>query len=148
MLSRRSLCWLALLALMLARCSILKPGLTPAQQTYLNNAKATPLDIVIPQGELPKAWANARDFVRKYSPLPLIQSDEAEIRTRDPAPDGIDVGWEIHVRPATLGSVGIVINPLVTERGYGGNAESRGQHNAHLLAYYLKTGQLEPALVQ
>jgi len=128
-------------------CSVFKPNLTAAQAAYLDKASAAPLQFTVSEKELPQAWQRARNFVEKHGALRIVRSDERDIATEPPAPDGLEVGYEIHNTPAAGGNVRIVVNAISNARGYGSNAATRANRSAHILAYYIRTGELDASLL-
>jgi hypothetical protein len=128
-------------------CSLFKPNFSPAQSAYLDKAVAAPLQFTVSEKDLPDAWRRAQDFVEKNSKLRMVRSDEHNIETEQPSPDGFDFGYEIHNTPAGRGEVRIVVNVISNGRGYWTNTANRATRNAHLLAYYIKTGELDSSLL-
>ena len=116
--------------------------LTPDQQQYLQSAMATPLDFTMPKVEADEAWKRALDFIQRFSSLRLQQMSEHVIRTYDPTSFSIPFGY--YVRRVPLGNADrFTVECMCSTMSL--NDETL--QNAHILAYYMKTGKLDPMLV-
>ena len=83
------------LAVALAGCSLLTTHHDPKQQSYLDKVYAMDLQYAIPEENLPAAWVRAKEFISKYSTLPIVRADEQDIATAEVAPDGLDIGYHV-----------------------------------------------------
>jgi hypothetical protein len=138
----------AALAIVLAGCSIFGTHHTAQQQTYLDKVYALDLQYEIPQANLPGAWERAKDFVGKYSTLPIVHADENDIQTAEVAPDGLDIGYHIYnYSGGQPGMVRIVVHTITNDKAYGSNIAYRARRDAHILAYYICYGVIEPSLI-
>lgn len=135
------------LAAALAGCSLLTTHHDPQQQSYLDKVYAMDLQYAIPEENLPAAWGRAKEFISKYSTLPVVRADEQDIATAEVAPDGLDIGYHVYNYSTQPGKVRIVVHTLTNDKVYGSNIAYRAKRNAHILAYYIAYGVIEPSLI-
>ena len=63
------------------------------------SARNYPLIFAIPNEDVPKAWARAREFIEKYGTLRLKTATDRKIETDEPPPGDIDVAYYVYRRP-------------------------------------------------
>lgn len=123
-----------------ATTSMLK--LTPEEQTYLEKAKAFPLEFTIPKSEADEAWGRAQSFIGRFSSMKLQTATDFVIQTYNPASPAVDFGYYVTKTP--MGDkVQITVQCNTGNMFAGADANT----NAHILAYYIKTGELVPRLI-
>jgi len=110
------------------------------EQTYLAKAMPFPLEFTIPKGEADEAWGRAQSFIGRYSSMKLQIATDFILQTYNPS--GIDFGYYVTKTP--MGD-----NVQITVRGLTDSwfAVAAANKNAHILAYYIKTGELIPRLI-
>jgi hypothetical protein len=135
------------LAVALAGCSTFATHHDPQQQAYLDKVYAMNLQYAIPAENLPAAWERAKDFINKYSTLPIVRADEQDIATAQVAPDGLDIGYHVYNYSTEPGKVRIVVHTVTNDKVYGSNIAYRAKRDSHILAYYIAYGVIEPALI-
>ena len=124
-----------------ATTSMLK--LTPEERTYLEKAKAFPLEFTIPKSEADEAWGRAQSFIGRFSSMKLQTVTDFVIQTYNPRSTDVDFGYYVTKTP--MGD-----KVQITVQCNTGNvfAEEDANNNAHILAYYIKTGELvNPRLI-
>jgi hypothetical protein len=124
-----------------ATTSMLK--LTPEEQTYLEKAKAFPLEFTIPKSEADEAWGRAQSFIGRFSSMKLQTVTDFVIQTYNPGSGDVDFGYYVTKTP--MGDkVQITVQCNTGNMFAGADANT----NAHILAYYIKTGELvNPRLI-
>jgi len=126
----------------------LAPKLNPEQSDYLDKAKDFPLAFAIPAAETPKAWERAREFIERYGTLKLRTADDRVIETILPEASDLDIGYTVIKRPYGDAQYKIAIETQTASRFGGSSTSNKARTNAHLLAYYIATGIIDPALVE
>lgn len=124
-----------------ATTSMLK--LTPEEQTYLEKARAFPLEFTILKSEADEAWGRAQSWVGKFSSMKLQIATDFVIQTYNPGFTDVDFGYYVTKTP--MGD-----NVQITVKCITGNwfCGTDAKTNAHILAYYIKTGELSnPRLI-
>jgi len=123
-----------------ATTSMLK--LTPEEQMYLEKAKAFPLEFTIPKSQADEAWGRAQSFIGRFSSMKLQTVTDFVIQTYNPISPNVDFGYYVTKTP--MGDkVQITVQCNVGNIFSGADANT----NAHILAYYIKTGELVPRLI-
>lgn len=113
------------------------------KQAYLERVKSFPLEFTIAWSEADEAWARAQSFIGKFSPTRLQIVTNFVIQTYEPMGCSDDYGYSIIKTP--MGDKFQIIVECTT-----GNTLMRpyADTNAHILAYYIKTGEfLSPRLI-
>ena len=109
------------------------------EQSYLTKVTSFPLRFTIPKSELPDAWGRAQSFIAQYSDMKIQIATNNVIQTYNPSDSSINYGYSVTNAP--MGdNVIITVKCLNT---YIGNVK-RAELNAHALAYFMKTGELNP----
>jgi hypothetical protein len=120
------------------------PELTREQEAYMEEAMAMPLVFTVPTGEADQAWKRAHSFVERFSSLKLQQISNNAIRTYNPNEFSTAFGY--YVKKTLLGE-----NVRFSIQCFCGtlsaSATDASFQNAHILAYYMKTGKLDASLV-
>lgn len=109
------------------------------EQSYLQKVQSFPLRFTIPKSELPDAWGRAQSFISQYSDMKIQTVSNNVIETYNPRSNSIDYGYSITNAP--MGD-----NAIITVKCYNpyvGNSK-KADMNAHALAYYMKTGEVNP----
>jgi hypothetical protein len=121
------------------------PKLTSEQRAYLEEAMAMPLEFTVPIAEADQAWKRAQSFVERFSAMTLQNISANVIRTSNPTQFSTAFGY--YVRKIPLGQdVRFAIQCFCGT--LSASATEASLQNAHILAYYMKTGQLDASLVR
>ena len=111
------------------------------EQTYLAKAMPFPLEFTIPKGEADEAWGRAQSFIGRYSSMKLQIATDFIIQTYNP---GSLSGFGYYVTKTPMGD-----NVQITVQGLTDIYLASANQNAHILAYYIKTGELiNPGLIK
>jgi hypothetical protein len=118
-------------------------SLSPDEQSYLNEAQACPLEFYVPKTDAEDAWGRAQSFIGQYSSMKLQTVTDYVIETYNPRMSDVAYGYSVTKTP---------MNDLVriSVRCFCGNflEGDNTSTNAHILAYYIKTGnEFSPRLV-
>jgi hypothetical protein len=110
----------------------------------LEEAMAVPLEFTIPKVEADQAWKRAQSFVERFSSMKVQNISANVIRTSNPTQLSTTFGY--YIQKILLGE-----NVRFTIQCFCGtlsaSATDASLQNAHILAYYMKTGKLDPSLV-
>jgi hypothetical protein len=114
-------------------------NLTAEERSYLERAEACPLEFTIPADEADAAWGRAQSFIGRFSSMKLQTVTDFVIQTYNPREGNVDFGYYVTKTP--LGDqVRITVECIKGNLFSGADAK----RNAHILAYYIKTGE-EPS---
>jgi hypothetical protein len=121
--------------------------LLPEEQTYLDKVMLTPLEFVIPKTEANDAWGRAQSFISKFSGMKLQTVTEFVIQTYTPTSSDGEAyysgycGYQVTKTP--MGD-----NIQITVQSMAGRMFTKlANRNAHILAHYIKTGELNSNLI-
>jgi hypothetical protein len=110
-----------------------------AMEKYLVEALKCQLEFKLPKSEDYNAWGRAQSYIAKYSPMKIQLVSDFIINTYNPSSNSF--GFNIVKTP-----IGDSIQFLI-ECFAGNNVENEvAEKNAHLCAYYIKSGNPPPAL--
>jgi hypothetical protein len=127
---------------------VLVCGCTPAiklngeQQAYIDKVMKEPLSVAVSASEAETAWGRANTFVARYASMKIQVSNDYVIETYNPT-DGkgfldFNYGYSVSKVPVKDGFVF-----EVSGMSSGGNlAKGKTARNAHIFAYYIRTGEL------
>ena len=145
------------LAAFMGACSSPPKAKTPEQQKYLSRAEANPLQFSVPLSELDAAIDRAVDWLAEYHQFQFTKADRKVFKEQIRATEAGLLMSPLRYRVGDLGSHGYSVSFVVSggsvnvavmhkhEGGFGlGDAVAR---NAHLLALYIKTGELMPEMI-
>lgn len=146
------------LACCVPACSTLPEAQSPEEQRYLAQVEATPLEFTIPLAELDVAVDRTVEWLAKYHQFELGQDDTAAFKSSLRSTNaGVIVG-PLRYRVSDLGSQGYTVafaiegqsvNVQVLHKHDGGfGLEKTVARRAHILACYIKTGELVPRLAE
>lgn len=147
-----------IVAVVLGACTSAPGAETPQQQAYLEKVMASPLGFTVGLDDLDPAIDRAIDWLSQYHDLELTAADRGGFkeatRTTDAGmlvtPMSYNVGdlgsHAFAVNFAVRGSLVDVVVMAQHEGGLGGLG-SAVERRAHILAYYIKTGELMPELI-
>lgn len=128
--------------------------LTPEESAYLEKVKSFPLEFSITKEEEDQAWGRAESFVAQYRMTDMDPPSKYSIRTKrsDPRKFRTSVSYEITKIPTADGFT-IKVQCFSGESGAikigPDSADKDAITNAHILAYYIKTGELPyPRLIR
>lgn len=127
----------------IAACAML-PQPTPEEQAVLDQAIAFPLDFTVPNSDAEMAWGRAQSFIGRFSSMKLQTVTDYVIQTYNPSSSGVAYGYYVTKTP--LGDS----MQFVVQCNTGNLFAMRDAvNNAHVLAYYMKTGELvNPILIK
>lgn len=103
--------------------------LTHQEKEYFDEVMTFPTTFTLPNSEAEAAWGRAKSFVAQY-------------RIMEPHTYWISYGYNVSRTP-----MGDKTQFTVECTSDHANNKSREQENAHLLAYYMATGKLDPSFV-
>lgn len=114
--------------------------LSPSESSYMERANACPLIFIIDKTEEEAAWGRAQSWLVKHSSMKIQTVTNFIIQTYTPAGRGVDYGYNI-IKTLMKDEVQIEVqcgsqNPF---------AVKDAKNNAHLLAYFIKTGDPTPS---
>lgn len=106
------------------------------QQAYLERAKSFPFEFIIPKSEADDAWGRAQSFIGRFSSTKLLTVTDFVIQTFDPMDCSDEYGYSVIKTPMgdhVLIAVGCMVGNTILW--------PKANKNAHILAYYIKTGE-------
>jgi hypothetical protein len=139
---KRSLIYVAALCSLILLNSCIHEVKAPQsaeEQSYSQKVAAFPTRFIIPKSELPDAWGRAQSFISQYSDMKIQIATNNVIQTYNPSDSSINIGYSVSNAP--MGDNAIVTVKCLNT--YIGNVK-RADFNAHALAYYMKTGEVNP----
>jgi hypothetical protein len=115
----------------------LQVQLTPEEKAYLKRVQSTPLRVSVHLDEDQQAWGRAQTFVAKYSPFRIQTATDFVLQTYHIS-DRVSWSYSITRSP---GKSDVIFEVACTPTNsfLSGDYASR---NAHILAHYIKTGEL------
>jgi len=113
--------------------------LTPAEKVYIEKVKSFPLEFTIPASEAEEAWGRAQSFIGRFSSMKLQIVTDYVIQTYNPPSGTVDFGYYVTKTP--IGDSVKISVQCVTGNMF---AWEDAKLNAHILAYYIATGELPP----
>ena len=126
-----------------SRSHYVQPTYTSEQQTYVDNIMARPLEVSIAKNEITDAWGRAQSFIAKYSDLKLQVVTDYSVQTYNSYRIFM-FGYSATKTP-TKGGFTISVNCSSADslnRTTREWIEKDLNLNAHILAYYVETGEL------
>lgn len=134
-----SLLWIACIAWI--GCASSGRGLSLEEQTYLDKVWAFPLTFTVSKAEAEEAWGRAQSFLARFSGMQLQVLTDFVIETYDPLTVGYGFGYSIVKTPMSEEvQISVQCRPGVPLTRLWGSSDA--ERNAHILAYYMKTGEL------
>lgn len=115
--------------------SISMKNLTPEERSYFEKVEAFPLEFIIPKIEADDAWGRAQSFIGRFSSMKLQTVTDFVIQTYNPS----DIKFGYYVTKTPMDDDIQITVQCITEGWFSGDDARR---NAHILAYYMKTGEL------
>jgi hypothetical protein len=116
--------------------------LTSEEKEYLKRAKASPITFLMSKSEAEDAWKRIQSFTSQYSNIKLqTENGDLLVRLNTPTKDHY-YGCAV-IRTPIQEKIQISIAYLYCPSLYRSNAEIY----AHILAHYIKTGELYPELL-
>lgn len=117
---------------------------TPDERLYMEKVRAQPLEFEISEIEAKTAWGRAQSFIGQYSSMKLQIVTDYVIQTYNPTFDAYRRNFGYYVTKTPIGnnvkiSVQCLGEPPKTEYG---EPFPTIELNAHILAHYIKTGEL------
>ncbi|MGM0530438.1 MAG: hypothetical protein ACQER7_03730 [Bacteroidota bacterium] len=124
------------IVLIMSSC-VTTANLTSEEQAYLNKAQNHPLTFEIDSSNIDKAWGRAQSFIGKYSSMKLQNVTDYVIQTYYPQMNDANFGYKVTKTELENGSFELSVNCITGNMFTMKSAEK----NAHVLAYYIKTGK-------
>nr|MBN2277426.1 hypothetical protein [candidate division Zixibacteria bacterium] len=118
-------------------CAHINDESNTRRKNCLEMAKRCPLEFSMPIEESENAWGRAQSFIGRFSSIKLQTATDYVIQTYNPISGDTDFGYYVIKTPYN-GEVQFSVE-CVSGNIFG---ESDAKTNAHLLAYYMKTGIL------
>lgn len=137
----------AILGLGLSMCSRPEPRIvyspaSPEEQAYFNKATATPLRFTAPREKNEEIWERVRVFIVRYSAVEVRTPDDFSIETFVPQ-------WsEEFSYAASRSRRGNTVEFTVSCIHGRFGVDAPAQQNAHVLAHYALTGELNGRFVR
>ena len=137
-------------------CSTHPEAQSPDEERYLALVESTPLEFTIPLAELDVAVDRTVEWLRKYHQFEFSQSDSAAFKSSLRTTNVGVVSSPMRYRVSDLGSQGYAVAFAI--EGQSVNVHVLHKHDGgfglgktvvrreHVLAYYIKTGELVPRL--
>jgi len=120
------------------------PSTTGEESIYLENAMDTPLEVTVSSLEVVDAWGRAQSWIGQYSSMKLQISTDYVIQTYNPREAARKYGY--YVNKTKIDNNNFKINVQCTTGSLFLSADA--EKNAHILAYYIKTGKLYSKFIQ
>lgn len=142
---------LFLICVVLGGCATLKE-MTPEEKAFMEKARQMPMSFSLPKSET-DPWGRAQSFVHKYSSMKLQTATDFVIDTYNPTASsmGASLQYAYTVSRAPIGDIyeyTVECRARGNEWGLSLNQISeRCRENAHILAYYMKTGEIMPSCI-
>jgi len=114
-------------------------NLTSQQQNYLDKAMNQPLTFTVDSAHVEKAWGWAQSYIAKYSSMKIQNATDYVIQTYNPGMHDAMYGYKV-VKTDIQDKYELTVN-CFTGNVFTAKAAEK---NAHILAYYLKTGENPP----
>ena len=114
---------------------------TPEANAYLARAMAAPLTFTVPKDKSDEAWGRVNSFIVKYSTMKVQTVSDYIIQTYNPI-DNFHA-WGYTANRMTQGDA-VEISVTCT---YAWGHEKTATRNAHILALYAVTGELDETLI-
>lgn len=111
--------------------------LTREEADYVLAVKRFPLEFEITKDEADEAWGRAQSFIGKYSSMKLQTVTDYVIQTYNPGSTDYKFGYYVTKTP--LGDNTQFSIQCICNNWFAGDDRNR---NAHILAWYIKTGEL------
>jgi hypothetical protein len=112
---------------------------SPTQMEAMNQ----PLEFKVPKADIEDTWGRANLFIAKYSTMKLQMATDMLLETYNPV-TSTDYGYSITKTPMKDN-----VQITVSCTPYQGNAlshnDDEANENAHACAYYIATGNIDPA---
>jgi len=99
---------------------------------------AFPLRFAIPNNEAEIAWGRAQSFVGRFSSMKLQVATDYVIQTYNP-----ESAWEFGYAATRTPGIGHALCDVDCQTG-GTLGADEAEQNAHIFAYYVKTGLIPP----
>ena len=112
-------------------------NLTPEEQAFLNKANAFPLEFIVSNEDAEMAWGRAQSFIGRFSSMRLQTITDYVIQTYNPSSSGVAYAYYVTKTP-----LGDSTQFNVTCNTGNLFAMADAQSNAHILAYFMNTGEL------
>lgn len=131
------------LILFLTGCATITPSLSSVEDQYLNEVKNFPLEFYVSKEEVNNAWGRAQSWIARFSDMKIQTVTECVIQTYNPTGD-IGGQWGYYVTKTPIED-----KFQISVRCIGSNPflVSNQKLNAHILAYYIKTGILQEKFI-
>ena len=112
-------------------------NLSPDEEVYMARVNQFPLEFSISKADAPDAWGRAQSFIRKYCSMNLQYATDYLISAYSATLSEVRFRYYVTKTPMS-NEVQILVQCNTGFMYTGGDANL----NAHILAYYIKTGDL------
>lgn len=126
----------------LTGCTTTLVDLTPEEQVYVDAVNAMDTTFTVPKAEEEVTWGRIQSFIGKYSSMKIQTASDYIIETYNPSSGDMDYGYSA-VRTPMGDEVEFTVR-CVCGNMFAGKSAAQ---NARVLAYYAKTGELNPAFI-
>lgn len=135
------LCFLMFFAVMLGGCAsrIAQMNLNSSQQSELDKSMAFPLEFEIDKTDVGDAWGRAQSFISKNSSMKMQTVTDYVLETYNPTDAG-SFAYKVTKTPLKE-KVQISVQCNVYWDSFQWHRDDANR-NAHILAYYISTGEL------
>lgn len=125
-------------------CATAPKQLTPEEQSYLRKVMAFPLTFTISKADEKEAWGRAQSWIGQFSSMKTQMVTDYVIQTYNPfQPLRPSFGYYVTKEPVEdkfqISVKCIRVTPLLFKK--------QSEQNAHILAYYIKTGEMNPSFI-
>jgi hypothetical protein len=115
------------------------------EQKYAVAIMAHPLEFTVPLSDDQEVWGRAQYFLNKYGDMKVQVATDFMVETYNPISGG-DCGYSVNRLPSKTG-VTFTVNANYKAASMLEDALSRATQNAHVLAYFMKTGEVRPNFI-
>jgi hypothetical protein len=114
-----------------------RPALTPEETAYLQAVMDSPLTFRVPRASAEDTWGRISAWIGRYSSMKIQTASDYIIETFNPGNWGAQFGYRVNRSPLE----GEMEFSITCETNSSGE-EKAATRNAHILAYYARTGEV------
>lgn len=117
---------------------------TPEESLYMEKVRDQPLEFEISESDVKTAWGRAQSFIGQYSSMKIQIATDYVIQTYNPTFDGLNRSFGYYVTKTPMGDNAKISIRCLGEppNTFDGKPFPTVELNAHILAHYIKTGEL------
>jgi len=131
-----------ILSILFLSFCISAPKMTPQEEAYINDVLNTPLTFTVAKDDSEETWGRIQSFVGKYSSMKLQTATDFVLQTYNPTGSVPRYGYT-----ATKTPMGDEVEFQVDCTYCNMFTRKEAIQNAHILAYYALTGEVNPRFV-